>query len=296
MGKKVLIYGATGFVGSGLAAMLVEAGWQVFGVSRKGTGDVRGVTKWFKPDAVDFTEIDAVVNLAGEPIDQRWTDEKKRTFSASRVGLTDEIVKAIAALPQEKRPTTLINASAVGIYGDRNDELLDDDSPRGQGYLADLCAAWEEAADRAEAIGLRVVKLRIGIVLGNEGRAFEKLKIVFKAGLGGRLGNGTQWMPWIHLHDLRRSIVFSLENEDIQGSVNGSAPTPERNSDFTRKMAKATRRWVFLPVPGFALKMVLGGFGGALLAGQRAIPAKLTKAGFEFRYPHLEDALKDLTC
>jgi uncharacterized protein (TIGR01777 family) len=139
-----------------------------------------------------------------------------------------------------------------------------------------------------------VIRLRIGVVLGRGGRAFDKLETVFKAGIGGRLGNGKQWTPWIHVHDLRRAIVFSLNHPKLHGAVNGTAPHPETNTELTRKFAKAVRRWVFFPVPGLALKLAFGGFGGALLQGQRAIPDQLLNAGFEFRFSKLEDALEDL--
>jgi len=294
MGKRVVIYGVTGFVGSGLATLLSQEGWVVTGVSRKGTGNVEGVKEWATPEAANLSGCHAVINLAGEPVDQRWTKRKKVALRESRVGVTEQIVKMIAILPKEERPSVLLNASAVGFYGGRGDELLDDDDSKGEGYLADLCAAWEDAATEAEALGLRVLRFRTGIVLGAGGQAFEKLKTVFKAGIGGRLGNGKQWMPWIHVTDLRRAMAHSISNTELTGAVNGSAPHPERNTDFTRKMAKAMNRWVFLPVPGFMLKLVLGGFGGALLVGQRAVPKKLLEADFSFHYPKLEEALKDL--
>lgn len=294
MGRKVVIYGASGFVGGGLASLLASDGWDVTGVSRKGSGDVDGVVKWVTPNDADLSGAEAVVNLAGDPIDQRWTEERKKSFHESRVGVTDEIVRRISELPEELRPRVLLNASAVGYYGGRGDEVLDEKSSRGEGYLADLCAAWEESAIRAETHGVRVIRVRIGVVLGEGGQAFEKLKTVFKAGIGGRLGDGQQWMPWIHVEDLCRAMVFCLSDPEIAGAVNGTAPDPERNADLTRKMAKAVGRWVFLPVPGFMLKVVLGGFGGALLVGQRAVPKKLLSAGFEFRFSKLEEALEDL--
>lgn len=295
MGKRVVIYGASGFIGGGLAGMLAGEGFEVTGVSRKGEGDIEGVTCWVKPRDVDFSGYDVVVNLAGAPIDQRWTEERKREFHESRVGVTKDIVGRISELPEDVRPGLLLNGSAVGIYGDRGDERLDESSSRGAGYLADLCAEWELAAGKAEALGVRVVMFRIGVVLGKGGQAFEKLMKVFKAGIGGRLGSGRQWMPWIHVDDLRRAMVFCIREGNIHGPVNGAAPEPERNADFTRKLAKAVGRRVFLPVPGFALKLVLGGFGGALLEGQRAFPKKLEQAGFAFRFGKLEDALDDLT-
>lgn len=201
----------------------------------------------------------------------------------------------IAALPEDGRPEVLLNASAVGIYGGRGDETLDESATPGEGYLADLCQAWEKAAGQAEHLGVRVVKFRTGVVLGKGGRAYEKLITVFKSGIGGRLGDGRQWMPWIHVEDLRRAMVFCIVSEAASGPVNGTAPEPERNAGLTRKLAKAVNRWVFLPVPGFILKIALGGFGGALLEGQKAVPKKLEDLGFKFRFRKLEDALDELT-
>jgi uncharacterized protein (TIGR01777 family) len=253
------------------------------------------VDRWQTPSTLDLAGHEAVINLAGEPIDQRWNDANRRRFHESRVGLTRHLVAAISNLPPADRPQVLINASAVGIYGDGGDTLLTEASPPGSGYLADLCAEWEDAAIEAEALGVRVVRVRTGIVLGRDGAAFKKLLRVFKAGIGGRLGSGRQWMPWIHLHDLQAAIVHAVLSESLAGPINGSAPAPERNMDFTRKLAAALHRPAVFPVPGFALKLVLGGFGGALLEGQRALPAALEADGFTFRFPTLESALADLT-
>lgn len=295
MGKQVVMYGASGFIGGGLAARLAGDGFEVIGVSRKGDGDVAGVSRWAKPGDVDFKGCDVVVNLSGAPIDQRWTEEKKREFHESRVGVTKDIVERISDLAEGDRPELLLNGSAVGIYGDRGDERLDESSSRGSGYLADLCAEWETAAGKAEPLGVRVVLFRTGVVLGKGGQAYEKLFKVFKAGIGGRLGDGRQWMPWIHADDLRSAMMFAINDSKIFGPVNGTAPEPERNADLTRKLAKAVGHRVFLPVPGFALKLVLGDFAGALLASQRAVPKTLELAGFRFRFRKLEDALDDLT-
>jgi len=210
------------------------------------------------------------------------------------VGLTRRIVEAMAALPDDQRPRVLVNASAVGIYGDRGDEVLTESAAAGSGYLAELCHEWENEAIKAEALGVSVVRLRTGIVMGREGDAFRKLVTVFKCGIGGRLGNGRQWMPWIHIDDQRSAIVHAVFSDTLTGAANLSAPVPERNRDFTRKFAAAVRRPALFPVPGFALKLALGGFGGALLEGQRALPAALEADGFKFRFPTLESALADL--
>jgi uncharacterized protein (TIGR01777 family) len=264
------------------------------GVSRSGNGRVPGVDRWQSAANLDFSGHHAVINLAGEPIDQRWNEKTRRLFRESRVGVTNRIVEAIAKLPADARPKVLVNGSAVGFYGDRGDKILTESERRGQGYLADLCADWEDAAKDAESLGVRVVLLRTGVVLGKEGRAFEKLLTIFKLGIGGRLGSGQQWMPWIHLADLRAAIVHAVLSENLVGPVNGSATHPERNCDFTRKFASALHRPAILPSPAFALKLALGEFSSALLASQRAIPAALEADGFQFQFPTLEEALKDL--
>lgn len=292
--QRVAIVGVTGFVGRGLPELFAGHGLVTTGISRAGKGDVPGIDRWQTPDALDFSGHHAVVNLAGEPIDRRWNDENRRKFHESRVGLTVRVIEAIAKLPEGQRPKVLVNASAVGIYGDGGDEILTESARPGPGYLADLCRDWEDAANDAETLGVRVVRLRIGIVLGRGGPAFEKLRFIFNLGIGGRLGSGNQWMPWIHLADLRAAIVHAVLSEALAGPVNGTAPHPERNADLTRKLAAALHRPAIFPAPGFALKLVLGEFGGALLAGQRALPAALEADGFQFRFPTLETALADL--
>ncbi len=295
MSEKVLMYGASGFVGSGLASILAERGFTVTGVTRKEDGDVRGVSHWVKPEDANPRGFQIIVNLAGAPVDQRWTEENKRQIRESRVNLTKDLVAKIADLPEPERPSVLLNSSAVGYYGGRGDEILTEKSAKGSGYLADLCADWEAAAEQAEGLGVRVITFRTGVVLGKGGQAYEKLLTVFKIGIGGRLGDGKQWMPWIHVDDLRQAMVFSIDSKAMHGPVNGTAPEPERNKDLTKKLAKSVHRWEFFPVPGFMLKLVLGGFGGALLDGQRAIPEKLTAHGFDFKFPTLEAALENLT-
>lgn len=292
--QRVAIVGVTGFLGRELPALLAEKGIATTGISRSGSGKVPGVDRWQSPDGFDFAGHHAVINLAGEPIDQRWNERTRRLFRESRVGVTNNIVAAIAKLPAASRPAVLVNGSAVGIYGDRGDEILVDSARRGQGYLADLCNDWENAAMDAESLGVRVVRLRTGVVLGKDGRAFQRLLTIFKLGIGGRLGPGTQWMPWIHVADLRAAIVHAVVSETLSGPVNGCAPHPERNRDFTRKLARALHRPAILPSPAFALKLLLGDFSSALLGSQRALPAALEVDGFKFRFPTFEEALNDL--
>lgn len=292
--KRVAITGVTGFVGRGLPGLLAQKGFAVTGISRAGKGEVPGVDRWQKPDALDLSGHDAVIHLAGEPINQRWTDEAKKRFRDSRIDSTRQVVEAIRRLPENGRPRTLVNASAVGFYGDRGDEFLTETAEPGSGFLEDLCRDWEAAAFAAKALGVRVVAIRIGVVLGKGGAAFQQLHGIFKWGLGGKLGNGRQWMPWIHAMDLRRAFVHAVVSSSLQGPVNGTAPGPERNSDFTKKFAAALHRPAIFAVPGFALKLGLGEFSSALLNSQRAVPSALVADGFEFQYPTLESAFAEL--
>jgi uncharacterized protein (TIGR01777 family) len=292
--QRCAIIGVTGFIGQGLPALLAQQGMATTGVSRAGKGTLPGVDRWQKPDALDLADHHAVINLAGEPIDKRWTAANRRLFHESRVGTTQRIIETIAKLPADARPKVFVNGSAVGIYGDRGDELLTDTARPGHGYLADLCRDWEDAARDAESLGVRVIRLRTGVVLGKNGPAFEKLRFIFKLGIGGKLASGKQWMPWIHLDDLRAAIVHAVTSDSLAGPVNGSAPNPERNADFTRKLASALHRPAFLPSPAWALRLALGEFSSALLASQRAVPTALLADGFEFRFPSLQSALVDL--
>ncbi len=291
---RVAILGVTGFIGRGLAPLLAGRGFRVTGVSRSSGGSLDGVDRWQKTDALDLSGHAAVINLAGAPIDTRWTRKNRQRFRESRVNLTDRIVQSIRQLPESERPRTLINGSAVGLYGDRGDEVLRERAAAGDGFLAALCRDWESAARQAEALGMRVVLLRTGIVLGRGHGALGRMLPIFKLGLGGKLGSGRQWMPWIHIDDQRAAILHALESESLHGPLNLAAPEPERNRDFTRKLAAAVHRPAFLPAPAFALKLALGEFATALLASERAVPAALEADGFPFRFRKLEDALADL--
>ena len=292
---RVAIVGVTGFIGHGLPALFSEKCIRTTGISRSHNSSVPGVDRWQSPDQMDFSGHCAVINLAGEAIDRRWTESAKQQFHESRIGVTTRIVESIAKLPEADRPEVLVNASAVGYYGDRGDDILSEDARPGTGYLAGLCADWESAARDAELLGVRVVCPRIGVVLGKNGAAFEKLRAVFNSYIGGNLGSGKQWMSWIHVADLRAAMVHAVLSDTLTGPVNATAPYPERNRDLTRKLASALHRPALLPAPAFALRLVLGEFSSALLASTRAIPAALDAEGFQFRYPTLETALMDLT-
>ena len=292
--QKAAIFGVTGFIGRGLPKLMKVQGIATTGFSRRATGQVDEVSSWRGVDPIDLSGHSMVINLAGESIASRWIESNRRRFHESRVGFTQRLVESIRALPENERPKVLINGSAIGIYGDRGDEILTETSTLGHGYLADLCREWEDAALEAEALGVRVVLLRTGIVLGRGGEAFERLLKVFRCGIGGRLGSGKQWMPWIHVDDIRRMILHALQSDLLRGPIHGVAPTPERNADFTRKLASALHRPALFPVPGEALKLALGGFGGALLEGQRALPQTMQADGFTFDCPTLEQALGEL--
>jgi uncharacterized protein (TIGR01777 family) len=293
--RKMGIVGATGFIGGKLAERAVRDGWTVCGFSRSGSGKSPVIREW-RPwtSTPDLSGFEAIVNLSGHPIDSRWNEKNRRLFRESRVGTTQILGEAFRALPAEKRPAVLVNGSAVGIYGDRGDEILDDSSSPGKGYLAGLCQEWEAAAHPAEDLGIRVAQIRTGVVLGRGGAAFEKMSQLFKLGLGGRLGSGGQWMPWIHVQDLADGILHIVGHPRLFGPVNGSAPEPVRNEEFTRQLARALRRPAFLHVPPFALKVILGGFASAVLEGQRAIPRALLESGYQFSFPELPAALHDL--
>lgn len=292
---RTAVTGVTGFLGRGLPALLAARGVAVTGVSRSGGGEIPGVDRWQTPDTMDFSGCSAVINLAGEPINRRWNAAAKREFHESRVAYTGRVVAAIAKAPPEARPSVLVNASAIGIYGDREDETLTEKSRPAKGYLADLCRDWEDAALDAESLGVRVVCLRIGLVLGKGGGSWQQLAKVFKAGLGGQLGNGRQWMSWIHLEDLRAAIIHAVFSGHLSGAVNATAPNPERNRHFTRKLAASLHRPALLHAPAFALRLALGEFAGVVLASQKVMPSALEEDGFAFRHAFLESALADLT-
>ena len=286
------IVGASGFLGGALAELAHRRGWRVVGFSRKRREPGGPVDEWREwSDRPDLSRLTVLVNLAGESIAQRWTEGNREKFHASRVGVTNAVVKAM--VEADHGPGMLINGSAVGIYGDRGDEELTEAAHPGEGYLADLCVEWEKAAQPLVERGVDVAWLRTGVVLGRGGDAWEQMRKVFSLGLGGKFGSGQQWMPWIHVEDLVGAMLHMAQNR-VTGPVNGVAPEPERNGDFTKKLASALSRPAFFHAPGWGLKLGLGDFAGALLASQRALPDALLKSGFRFRYPSLDSALVEL--
>jgi hypothetical protein len=288
-GRTVGVFGATGFIGQRLVGVLREEGWKVVEFSRK-AGEGRRSSE----GVPDLSGLAGVVNLAGESVAQRWTDSVRERLRSSRVELTGRIVDAIGPLPEAERPRWLVNASAIGFYGDGGEGELTEQAACGDGYLAELCRDWEEAAQGAAEHGVRVVAIRLGIVLGRGGDAWTRLSRVFKLGGGGKLGNGRQWMPWVHVDDVVGAIRFVIGQPGFAGAVNVTAPGVVRNAEFTRVLAERVRRPAVFRVPGFALKLALGGFGGTLVESARVVPQRLREAGFEFRYPGLEAALEEL--
>lgn len=292
---KIVVAGGSGLIGEPLVQRLLGRGDEVSVLTRNPSkvqvgrplqwdGRTQGV--W--SDAV--ATADAVVNLAGESIsDGRWTEERKRRLFASRLDATGAIVEALHRSPSPRR--VLVNASAVGFYGDRADEQLDESSQRGSGFLADLAERWEEAARAAEAVA-RLVVLRFGIVLAREGGALQKMLLPFRMGLGGPIGNGQQWFSWIERDDVVRLIEWAIDTQTARGVYNATAPQPVKNRDLARALGRALSRPAFMPAPAFALKAAFGQMADdALLAGQRVLPRRAEQEGFRFESPALDEAL-----
>ncbi|HJQ37520.1 MAG TPA: TIGR01777 family oxidoreductase [Thermoanaerobaculia bacterium] len=286
---KIVVAGGTGFLGEPLVQRLVARGDDVTVLTRNPqkveTG--RGVHWDGKTQGAwseDVAAADLVINLAGENISEgRWTEERKRRLIDSRLHATTAIVQA--------RPRTLINASAVGIYGDRGDEVLDERSPRGSGFLAELVDQWENAARAAESFA-RLVIIRFGIVLAPDGGALKKLLLPFKLGVGGPIGSGKQWMSWVDREDALRLVEWAIANPNARGVYNATAPEPLRNRELSRTLAHALHRPAILPTPPFALRLLFGEMADeALLAGQRAVPRRALDEGFGFERPTLADSL-----
>lgn len=297
-GMNVTITGGTGLIGARLAENLLGSGDGVHIVSRSPrTGLTPGVrlSLWDSekgpPPPECLEEADAVVHLAGEPLGQRWTPETKRRMRDSRVEGTRQLVQALGTV--SRRPRVLVSASAIGYYGSRGDEMLEETAKPGDDFLAQLCQDWEAAAAEAGKLGIRVVTLRSGLVLAPSGTLARMLP-PFKLGFGGQLGSGRQWMSWIHLEDAVRLIRFAIEDEALSGAVNGTAPNPVRNSQWTRTLARVLRRPALFPVPEKALRLVFGEMAELLLVSQRVVPAAAEAAGYQFAFPELGQALKNL--
>ncbi len=294
---KIGITGASGFLGSAIIEEATSRGWTVVAFSRNpdrivdGAEEVRSLAD---PEKIDLEGIDSLIHLAGEPIVGLWTKEKRKRIYDSRIDLTEDLVEAISKISRSRRPCAFVSASAVGLYGNREDEWLDEESDVGFGFLSDVCRDWEAASTKASSLGLRVVNPRIGIVLG-QGGFLKRLRPIFKLGLGGRLGKGNQWMSWIHLRDLARVFVEAAdESSSMRGAVNCVSPTPATNREFTNIYARVLGRKALFPVPTFILKWLPGGMSSLFLDSQRAEPAALNAFNFEWEFPIMEDALREV--
>lgn len=290
---RVAVSGSTGLIGSALVERLRREGHTVARLVRSAKGAGAGDVVWDPDagtiDAAALERMDAVVHLAGENVGTRWTEEKKRRIRDSRVKGTRLISETISRLAH--RPRVLVQASATGFYGDRGDEALDESSAPGTGFLADVGRDWEGASGLAEAAGIRVVKLRIGVVLAPKGGALEKLLLPFRMGVGGRMGSGRQWMPWISLDDVVEVILRAIRDERLRGPVNAIAGSV-RNADFTEALGRALHRPTLFPIPSFGMRAIMGEMADeALLASQRAEPTRLREIGHVFHHPTLDTAL-----
>jgi uncharacterized protein (TIGR01777 family) len=290
---RILVTGGTGFIGQALCPLLGAAGHQVVLLTRRSGAKLPGgvssaVTRL---DAVDAAEFDGVVNLAGAPIGEgRWTAARRRLLLESRVATTSGLVQWMQRSPS--RPTVLVSASAVGYYGEQGDTPVVEDTPPTPGFTHDLCAAWEREADKATALGVRVCRMRIGVVLDRDGGALAKMLPAFRMGAGGRLGSGRHWFPWIHRQDLIAICEWLLGNGEARGAYNCSAPNPVTNAEFTRALGRALGRPTMLPMPEAALRLLFGEMSELLLVSDRMLPQRLLAEGFRFRYPKLEAALE----
>lgn len=299
---KVIITGGTGLIGRALAAELVAVGYEVVVLSRN-PHRARGLPPGVRLESWDGRTAHgwgpladgayAIVNLAGENIaGGRWTAERKRRIRQSRLDAGQAVVEAVRAA--ERRPAVVVQASGIGYYGPRGDEEVTEDFPPGEDFLGRLAVEWEASTAPVEPLGVRRVVIRTGVVLSREGGALPRLALPFRFFLGGPLGSGRQWVPWIHIADEVRAIRFLLEKEDARGPYNLAAPHPVTNRELARALGEALRRPAWLPVPAPALKVLLGEMSAVLLTGQRALPRRLQDAGFPFRFPHIQIALPNL--
>jgi uncharacterized protein len=303
---KVTVTGATGMIGRALVHELLERGDEVTVLSRD-AGRARETFEehveahdWRKPKEepappAALSGRDGVVHLLGEPVAQRWSDEAKREIRDSRVLATGNLVDALRTLPDAERPGVLVSQSASGWYGPRGDERVDESEPSGGDFLSGVTRDWEARARDAEQLGLRVATMRTGVVLSPDGGALEKMLPFFKLGVGGPVAGGKQYVPWIHLDDVAGALAFALHDEGASGALNLAAPEPVTNKELSHTLGRVLKRPAFAPVPGVAVKLLYGDMATIVTTGVRAVPARLTELGYEFRRPDLEDALGRVT-
>jgi len=296
---RVTLTGASGLIGTRLVRALRARGDEVTVLSRspeKASGALGVPAEHWDPNAGPapasaLAGRDAVVHLAGERVDQRWTDDSRRAIAGSRETGTRNLVEGLRAA--DPRPGVLVSSSAVGYYGARGDEVVEESARPGTGFLAEVCVAWEHEATRAEELGLRVVRVRTGVVLDGGGGALARMLTPFKLGVGGPIAGGDQYMPWIHADDLVGIYLAAIDGADWTGPVNGSAPEPVTNAVFSRALGRALHRPALLPVPGFALQLLYGDMAEVVTEGQRAVPRRPLDLGYDFRHPDLDEALRD---
>ena len=293
--SRIALSGASGLVGSALRVFLSTGGHTVLPLVRRapraGTEEILFDPETGRIDAAALEGTVAVVHLAGESISSRWTAAKRERIRRSRFEGTRLLAEALAGL--DRPPRVLVSASAIGYYGDRGEETLEETSAPGRGFLPEICEGWEEATLAAERRGIRVVRLRIGIVLGAAGGALGKMSVPFRFGVGGKIGDGRHWMSWIALDDLLGAILFLISNDTVAGPVNAVGPAPVRNDEFARTLARVLHRPAIVPLPALAVRTIFGRMGEeVLLSSMRVLPTRLASAGFRFRHSTLEDALR----
>ncbi len=296
---KIFITGGLGFIGRHLSDFFLSRGHQVTAVGTRPDQNLINDEN-FRYISADTTrkgawqdalqDTDAVINLAGRQIYKRWTKTYKQLIYDSRILTTRNLVESLPAT----KPIILCSASGIGYYGDRGDDILTERETVGSDFLAGVSRDWEAEALRAEEKGVRVVTARFGVVLGKHGGAMEKMVPAFRLFMGGPMGNGRQWFPWIHIEDLVLAVNFILEHEDIKGPINFCAPNPVTNRDFANAMGHVLRRPAIMPAPSFMIRLVMGEFGDLMLFSQRAMPEKLMDYGFTFKYPEAEGAIRDI--
>ena len=297
--KCILITGGSGFIGSRLIPVLLDQGYDVTVLTRnpeKTALHFKQLVSTIKQlDRLNGTDaFDIVINLAGQGItDKRWRQGIKKQLRDSRIITTQKLIRYLQAA--KKKPELLISGSAIGYYGNQGENLVDESMSGDSSFSSKLCYYWEQEAQQAEVLGIRTCYLRTGIVLGKDGGALSKMLPAFKLGLGGPMGNGRQWMSWVHIDDLIGIILYIINSKDITGAVNGSAPNPVTNKIFSSTLARVLKRPAFLPMPAFVLKLMLGEMAEELLlSGQRVMPKKILDAGYHFQYAHLDNALSEV--
>jgi uncharacterized protein (TIGR01777 family) len=301
---KVLVTGASGLIGAALCDSLLARGDEVVGLSRdpgrSRAADQRiGWHGWEptleRPPAAAFDGVDGVVNLVGEKINQRWSDEAKHRIMETRRTGTHNLVQAIEGLEREKRPQVLVNQSAVGYYGDRGEEVVDESAGPGRSFDSEVVQEWERAAHEVDAAGVRLAILRTGQVLDASGGFLAELLTPFKLGVGGPIAGGRQYLSWIHIEDEAGMLLWALDDDRVSGTVNATSPNPATNRDFSKALGKALGRPAVMPIPGLLLDVKFGReFGAVLRGGQRVIPRRALDLGYEFKHPQLDGALRDL--